>query len=147
MNQKGFSLIETLMYVALLAILCLVAFSWVSKLGHTVAKINKTGKQVMMAHAIFARLAADIQMANSVKSHWDINSEQLSLYHANQHISWAKQKDKLYRIQNKSKSLMGTGIIQFSIHAITHDMHITSIACSLAFADVSFTHSMRVYNG
>lgn len=147
MNCRGFSLFETLVYIALLAILCLVAFSWLSKSAHSVVKINKTSKQVMMAQTIFARLAADVQMADSAKVRWDENNEQLNLHHANRPITWIKQKDKLYRIENKSKSLIGTGITHFSASPIAHDMHITSIVCSLALADVSFTHTIRVYNG
>ena len=116
MKRNGFSLIETLIYIALLALLCLVAFSWVSKSAHSVSKITQTSKQLMMAQAILMRLAADVQMADAARAQWNVTDQELRLYHAKTPIIWRTDKNKLYRIENKSKALIGTEIIQFTSH-------------------------------
>lgn len=147
MKSSGFSLIETLIYTALLAGLCIVAFSWVSNGMQSFAKINKKSEQVMLAQAILFRLAQDVQMADPMQTRWHCQDGQLSLYHINAHITWAKEKDKLYRIQNKSKTLVGTQVEQFTHKLIKNGAHIKGIECTLAFGDVSFSHAIRVYNG
>ena len=147
MNRNGFSLIETLIYTSLLAALCVVAFSWMNNSLQSFAKINKKSQQVMMAQAILCRLAADIQMADSAESRWHCQDGQLSLYHTKAHITWAKEKDKLYRIENRSKALIGTHLVQFTHKLVTEGTQVKGIKCVLQFPDASFSHTIRVYNG
>lgn len=147
MIRNGFSLIETLIYTALLALLCLIAFSWVNKSAHSVSKITQTTKQLMMAQAILMRLASDVQMADAARAQWNATDQELRLYHAKTPIIWRTDKNKLYRIENKSKALIGTEIIQFTHIPIKEGARTVGIKCTLALPDVSLSHTMRIYNG
>lgn len=147
MNRSGFSLIETLIYASLLAALCVVAFSWMNNSMQNFVKINKKSQEVMIAQAIFSRLAFDIQMADPAESRWYCQDGQLSLYHTNAHVTWRLEKDKLYRIENKAKALIGTHVAQFTHKLITQGKQIKGVQCALTCAHASFSHTIRVYNG
>lgn len=147
MNRSGFSLIETLIYASLLAALCIVAFSWMNNSMQNFAKINKRSQQVMMAQAILSRLASDIQMADATAARWLSDDKELRLYHNNRLITWRQEKDKIYRIENRSKALIGAQVVQFRHTLITQNNQTKGVECTLTCADTSFDHTIRVYNG
>jgi Tfp pilus assembly protein PilV len=147
MNRSGFSLVETLIYASLLAALCIVAFSWMNNSIQSFAKINKRSQQVMMAQTILSRLACDIQMAEASASRWLSDGNELRLYHNNRLISWRQEKDKIYRIENRSKALIGTQVVQFSHKLLMQNNQTNAVECRLTCADTSFNQTIRVYNG
>ncbi|CAN5134116.1 hypothetical protein BH09DEP1_BH09DEP1_2610 [soil metagenome] len=149
MKQKGFSLIESLIYAMLLAFTCILAFSWLSNSLQGFRQTNIKSAQVMMAHAALARMSADVQMAQASENKWKSESKSFSLHcmPANQRIRWLLEKDKLYRIQGTAKALIATGISDFAHTLKKNNDAISGLTVRLGFDAMMFEKQIRVYNG
>lgn len=147
MKQKGFSLIEMLIYAMLLAFISILAFSWLSNSVQTITQTSKKSNQVMIAHAALQRMSADIQMADVPEKFWKSDEQSLHFQHNNKRISWLLQSDKLYRIEGRSKALIATGLHNFT-HQLQQDgERVEGVNIALEFADMNFEKEIRVYNG
>lgn len=147
MNIKGFSLIETLIYSTLVAIICIFSFSWLGNSLHQINLINKKSLQLTMAHAILQRMALDIQMADAKENRWQSNRNSFTLYFDTIKIRWYHEKDKIYRSEGKSKSLIATGVTEFSCRLHTANGCVSIADIKLGFDDMVFSKEIRVYNG
>jgi Tfp pilus assembly protein PilV len=147
MNINGFSLVETLIYSTLVTIICISSFSWLSNSLQQIYLMNKKSKQVTMAHAVLQRLAMDIQMADAAKDRWHCNHNSFTLYSPTCQIRWCHEKDKIYRTENRSKSLMATSVTDFSCGLQSSEGKVHTADIKIGFGDMIFEKEVRVRNG
>lgn len=147
MNIKGFSLIEMLIYSSLVAMICIVSFSWLNNSLHQIRLINKKSSQVAMAHALLQRMAMDIQMADAKESKWYSNHNSLMLHSPTTQIRWCHEKNKIYRTEGRSKSLLATSATDFTCRLRSSNGKVHTAAIKIGFGDMTFEKEVRVCNG
>lgn len=125
-NQTGFSLIETIIYCAIMSILTLLVFQFMIRSHESIATLISSGKKIMSIYSIEQRLIADIQSAQADPSKWDtIKNDSFVCQNCKESIGWELIQGNLYRIsgiydfalhywRSKSRALVGTHIDQFT---------------------------------
>lgn len=97
-QERGFSLIECLIYCTVMSLLALLVFEFFLKNSLTARQFTKQGKQVMSTHAAHAFLANDIQCAACHKSSWDVSDPHAFVCRVGQAaVGWHVKDGSLYR--------------------------------------------------
>lgn len=147
MNRAGFSLVEMIVYMALLSFLVMLSFSWVNRYVRSTHEAQKRNSQLVALHTILHRLSDDIQLARAQESKWSADANSLEFYIDQNAISWHREKDKIYRTQNRSKALIASGIKTFECCLHAHNNLIKKIDCQVMVGDYFLSKRMRVCNG
>lgn len=149
MNKSGFSLFETLVYIALFGLIAIFAYRLFVHNYQAIAHNQRKTASLMSVYAAFARLHADIQMADPLADSWQKKTESHLVIPSikDKHISWFVEKNNLYRKQGKTKSLIAQQIQHFSIQVHYEGEYIKKITCALRGDSCDFIHTMRICNG
>lgn len=147
MKQSGFTLIETLLYATLLGFLATIIFSWVARFAGSINQTQRRSQDVMAIQTAMTRLKADIQGADAAINRWHFDENSMKLYCGDSAICWCREKDKLYRIENKTKGLIATNITTFHCSLYATAFQVTGIICAIEAGDICVSAQIRVYNG
>lgn len=98
-HQKGFSLVETVVYCAIMSILSLLVFQFMIRSYDHMRSVIISGKQIMAMQSIERRLVNDIQSAIADANKWD-SSQKNSFVCQNcqESIGWELIEGNMYRI-------------------------------------------------
>lgn len=147
MKQSGFTLIETLLYAALLGYLAMVIFSWATHFASAINQAQKKSHNVMAIQTALLRLKADIQGADVAINRWSLDDNSMKLYCGDSAICWCQEKDRLYRIENKTKGLIATHITKFHCSLYATALQAQGIICTMEAGDICVSAQIQVYNG
>ncbi len=149
MRAGGFSLVETLIYLALFCMVGVVASRFMAGCHLAVSATQKKAIACMAAHTALPRLRQDVQMADPSAGFWQQkDSADLSFIDSTgKPIRWTLLKGNLYRIQERSKALIAQGVQRFSIKITVRDQQIRQLECTIRSGEDELTQTMRPYNG
>lgn len=147
MKQSGFSLVEALVYIGLLSLLAIISFSWLSMITKNTHRLQAESNRVMSVQAILQRLTADVHMSDARLGRQRSEPGMVQLAVHGNTICWRQEKDRLYRIENKSKALLATGVTLFAPRIIIEDNQIIGVECAITIGQCAVKQTMKVYNG
>lgn len=149
MRAAGFSLVETLIYLALFCMIGLVAARFLGDYHLAVVASQRKSLACIAVHTAAARLRQDIQMADPSALSWQQNgSADLSFIDCSgKQIRWSLQRGNLYRIQEHTKALIAQGIDRVSFKLTAGEEQIEQLACIICSEGHDYIQTLRPCNG
>jgi len=125
-HPKGFSLIECLVYCAVMGSLCMLAFSYFSRQNQALSNFIASAERTMACHATISLLSADIARADSSVMHWHKDHHELVWRSSDHAIGWHWRENTIYRSKgdydfvrhawiNKSTALVARHAVHFEL--------------------------------
>lgn len=158
-HQKGFSLVETVVYCAIMSILSLLVFQFMIRSYDHMRSVIISGKQIMAMQSIERRLVNDIQSAIADANKWD-SSQKNSFVCQNcqESIGWELIEGNMYRIsgvydftlhrwRSKSRALVGTQIDHFLYTLLFNAGLVIGVKYVLERGNTEHSGAAFVYNG
>jgi type II secretory pathway pseudopilin PulG len=162
MVKKGFSLIESLIYCCIMAILGVLVAQFFVKQSRFYMYMRMSQQRIMMLYAAQDLLVQDLQRADSSAEQWDTRYEHLLICGMGiDSYGWILKNTKLYRItgqynfnthswHNKSTTLVADHITHFGYALVrSPDDTIMAVQTKLAIADQPdiVESSIALFNG
>lgn len=157
--QKGISIIECLVYCALLTLLATVSFNWIFKTHTIIKEQNSKNNQTIGLGAVSDFIIRELRAAPSLKTSWKkIESHEIIWTQGDFDIGWTYEKGQLIRYQGKysqdldqwsekSKSIISSAIKKLDISFKTHKKQQLEWVTQVKIAFDSQTIMVALRNG
>lgn len=148
MAKPGFTLLETLIYIALFGMIGLLCSRFIVAHYLSVSNSQKKSAAILAVYSAISRLRADIQMADPQTLLWQESGQNLMFGGPpGERVCWSLQKGNLYRMQAHTKALVAQGVDELDFRVVRQDGLIKQVVCGITCGGISMTHTMRPYNG
>ncbi len=109
MLNRGSLMIELLIYIALVAIIVLGAFSWFSRSERSLLKLGAASNMLMALYSATDLLVRDVRLSPKNRNAWFCLDSQTIIWHGDANdIGWYVDKRTLYRIEGTYDQMQGT---------------------------------------
>lgn len=140
--KSGFTLIECLIYCALLGMLSIVVAQFFIGNYKQVKAYTKNSEQLIMINAAYDLLRSDVQLASILIRDWQVIEKGFICRSHNQCIGWQCKEDRLYRVtgifdfnlhqwQDPTSALMAIGIQEFNVDLLKKESRILGVDISI----------------
>lgn len=140
-HAPGFSLIECLIYCALLAMISMLVFGYFTRQSYALGTFIAASEHSMEWSGALQILAADIVQADSSVAYWHISREEFIWRMRDCCVAWRWHENNLYRTkgvydftrqkwERKSSALIARHITAFAIQTQVKNGSITTVAIS-----------------
>jgi len=153
----GFSLIECLIYCAILALMSLLVFAYFSRQNNALRTFVASGQRSMDCFIACQLLAADIIQAEPKQMWWHQTNDEYIFKTSQESVAWRLHEHNVYRAkgeydfarhawEHKSTALVARHVAALSIQTQKNNAMVTAVTIRITHDSGSHTRTVPLMN-
>lgn len=129
-QHRGFSLLESVVYLTLFALLGVMTSSFVARLLHSTLSKSRTVETTQLLWVISRVLACDLEQGSALPTDWEITDSAITRRMPT-YVRWSSEFGSLWRTEGKMHAKVADGMRLCLCTPLVKNARVCGIRCTL----------------